>query len=162
MKQYKYVKDLMTSPAIYCENTTSIKDAINLMKEKNIGFLPIAKNNILIGIVTDRDILIRGVGIYKLNTKIEKVMTNGDIHFVHPTTPLEDAAKKMASSKIRRLVVLDDGKITGVITTKNLLKVPSLINYVTQTYFSNETLHNYSFYANSNPHDSVKADDFRL
>ena len=159
---HKYVKDLMTSPAIICEDSNTIKEAINLMKEKNIGFLPITRNNIIIGVVTDRDILIRGIGIYKMNTKINKVMTSGEIHFVDPSSSLIDAAKIMAKNKIRRLVVLKDGKVHGILTTKNLLKEPSLMPYIANTYIENKTLNNYSIYENSNPHDSLKASDYPL
>lgn len=156
------VNELMTKPAITCEYNTSIKEVISVMKEKNIGFIPITKKSILIGVVTDRDILIRGIGLYKLNAKIDKVMTNGNIFFVSPDTSLEDAAKIMGEKKIRRLVVLKDGLVTGVITTKNLLKEPSLIPYIAQTYMQNETLNEYVMYTNSNPHDSVKTSDFPL
>ena len=120
------------------------------------------KNNIIVGVVTDRDILMRGIGIYKLNTKIEKVMTNGDIFCVNPDTPLLDCAKTMAKHKIRRLVVLYDGYVKGVITTKNMLKEPSLIPYISQTYHTNETLDEYNMYINSNPHDSIKTSDYPL
>ena len=99
----KYVKDLMTKPAITVQYYSTVHEAIKIMREKNIGFIPIIKNNIIVGVVTDRDILIRGIGIYKLNTKIHKVMTSGEIHFVSPTTPLVDAAKIMSKNKIRRL-----------------------------------------------------------
>lgn len=160
--KYRYVKELMSNPAITCDYSTSIKNVIEIMKENNIGFIPITKSNIIIGVATDRDILIRGIGIYKLNSKISKVMTAGDIHFVSPETPLEDAAKIMADYKIRRLVVLNDGKVVGVITTKNMLKEPSLTHYIAQTYLSKENLNNYSMYVNSNPHDSIKASDYPL
>ena len=160
--KYKYVRELMTSPALGCESTTTIKEAISIMKENNIGFLPITKSNVIVGVVTDRDILIRGIGIYKLNSHINKVMTSGDIHFVSPNTHLKDAAELMAKHKVRRLVVLNDGKIVGVLTTKNLLKEPSLISYVIETYLPITTIPQYSMYMNSNPHDSVKAEDYPL
>ena len=160
--KYNYVKELMTSPAISIESSKTIKEAIEILKEKNIGFLPITKNNLIIGVVTDRDILIRGVGIYKLNTKIEKVMTSGDVYFTNPDANLEDAAKTMADHKIRRLVVLSDGIITGVLTTKNLLKEPSLFPYIIKTYLPQNTLDNYYMYENSNPHDSIKTSDYPL
>lgn len=160
--KYKYVKELMTAPAITCDENVSIKEVIKILKEKNIGFIPVTKGNILVGVVTDRDILIRGIGIYKLSSKINKVMTNGEIHFVSPTTLLIDAVKIMSANKIRRLVVLNDGKVEGVITTKNMLKDPSLLPYIIDTYNENTTLNAYSLYLNSNPHDSVKAEDYPL
>ena len=160
--KYNYVEELMTSPAITCEYTTPIKNAISIMKDNNIGFLPLTKKGILIGLVTDRDILIRGIGTYKLNTKIEKVMTNGNIWFVHPKTPLKEAAKIMAEQKIRRLVVINDGKVIGIITTKNMLNEESLIPFIAKTYLSNKHLPLYSKYTNHNPHDSIKVSDFPL
>ncbi len=160
--KYKYVKDLMTSPAITCEKSATIKQAIDLLKEKNIGFLPIVSNNIIVGVVTDRDILLRGIGIYKLNSKIDKVMTQGDIFFVSPETELIEAAKMMSDNKIRRLVVLNDGLVHGIITSKNILKEPSLLPYIAQTYLANSTIKEYSLFYNGNPQDSIKASDYPL
>lgn len=159
---YKYVEELMTSPAITIEDSITIKETIEVMKNNNIGFVPINRKNVIVGVVTDRDILIRGVGVYKLNSKINKVMTNGEIHFVSPGTPLIDAAKIMSKNKIRRLVVLNNGKPVGVLTTKNMLKEPTLIPYIVDTYLENKTLNAYSIYMNSNPHDSVKTSDYPL
>ena len=160
--KYNYVKELMTKKVISCETSATIKDAINLMKEYNIGFIPITKSNIIIGVVTDRDILIRSVGIYKSNTKIEKIMTNGEIHYVSPDTSLIEAGEKMATNKIRRLVVINDGKIVGILTSKDLLLEPSLLPYIVKTYLPKNHISEYSLYTNSNPHDSVKASDFPL
>jgi CBS domain-containing protein len=160
--KHQFVKDLMTTPAITCDYSTSIKDVISIMKQNNIGFVPITKSEIIVGVVTDRDILIRGIGIYKLNTKINKIMTAGEIHFTNPSTHLIDAAKIMSKNKIRRLVVLNDGKVEGVLTTKNLLKETSMATYIADTYLEDKTLSHYSIYSNSNPHDSLKASDYPL
>ncbi len=156
--KYEYVKDLMTSPAIYCDEETSISSVIDIFKSYNIGFLPITKSNILVGVVTDRDVLIRGIS----KNPIKDIMTSGEIEFVNPTTTLIEAATIMAKKKIRRLVVVDDGKVVGVLTTKNLLKEPSLLNYIVETYKNNDTLKEYAMYENSNPHDSIKTSDYPL
>lgn len=160
--EYKQVKELMTSPAITIEDSSTIKDAIEVMKNSNIGFLPITRNEIIVGVVTDRDILIRGVGTYKLSTKISKISTKGEIHFVDPSTSSIDAAKIMSENKIRRLVVLNDGKVVGVLTSKNLLQETNLLPYIVNTYTESHTLNPYNIYMNSNPHDSVKAADYPL
>lgn len=160
--KYKKVNELMTSPAITSESNTSIKDVIKLMREHNIGFIPVTKNNIIVGVITDRDILIRAIGIYKLNTKIEKIMTNGDIFCVNSDTSILECAKIMAKKKIRRLVVLKDGHVCGVITTKNMLGDQSLLPYIEETYINNETIREYNIYMNSNPHDSIKTSDYPL
>ena len=89
-------------------------------------------------------------------------MTSGEIHFVDPSSLLVDAAKIMSKNKIRRLVVLNDGKVEGVLTTKNMLKEPTLFPYIIDTYVKDKTLNEYSIYMNSNPHDSVKTADYPL
>jgi CBS domain-containing protein len=162
MMNYRNVKELMTTPAITCEDSCSIKTTIETMATKNIGFIPITKGGIIVGVVTDRDILLRSFQKCTLDSKISEVMTEGEMHFVSPSTSLVDAAKIMAKNKIRRLVVLNDGKVSGVLTTKNLLKEPSLLPYIIDTYLENSTLSNYAIYENSNPHDSVKTADFPL
>lgn len=158
----KTVKDLMTYPAITVEETTSIQNAIKIMKEKNIGFIPITKNNIITGVITDRDILIRAIGIHDIKNEISNIMTSDEVHFVSLTTPLIDAVTMMATHKIRRLVVLNDGKVVGVLTSKDLLNESHLIPFIIQTYNKNETLNGYEIYSNSNPHDSIKTSDYPL
>lgn len=158
----KKVEELMTSPAITIEDNVSIKEAIKVMETKKIGFLPVTKKNVIIGVVTDRDILIRGVGKYKLNAKIGNIITSGEIHFVAPGDKLEYAAKTMSKNKIRRLVVLNDGNVVGVLTSKNLLKEQALIPYIIDTYEESTILPNYQIYNNTNPHDSIKTPDYPL
>lgn len=154
----KNVKDFMTSPAIYCEEDTTIDTAISILKEHNIGFLPITKNNILTGVITDRDILLR----HGNHTKIGEIMSSTNLQFVSPSDPITEAAEMMANSKVRRLVVLNDGKVIGVLTSKSLLKEPSLINYIIKTYEKENTLNEYAIFDNSNPHDSIKVSDYPL
>lgn len=157
----KYVKDYMTTPVITVDSSTTISEAIKILKKYNIGFLPITKNNTIVGVVTDRDILVRAIGTYKLNSKIEKIMTD-EIEFVNPTTPLKEAAKTMSDKKIRRLVVINDGKPVGVLTSKNLIREQELLPYIISTYETAPTFKEYIIYSNSNPHDSIKASDYPL
>lgn len=127
------VKNVMSSPAICIDEKTTIKDAIDIMEKENLGFLPITKNDRLIGVVTDRDILLRSRE-YKKNAKISKIMTNDVLYTISSHSPLHDAGKIMGEYKVRRLVVVDDDTITGVITSKDLLRDDTLIPYVKKTY----------------------------
>ena len=56
------VKQVMSSPAICIDSKSTIDTATKLMKEKNLGFLPVTENDALVGVITDRDILLRGKG----------------------------------------------------------------------------------------------------
>ena len=129
------VKEVMSSPAICINSKSTIDDATKLMEEKNLGFLPVTENDVLVGVITDRDILLRGKG-RRPDTQINKIMTKNIIHLVNINDSLESAAQIMAAHKIRRLVVIEDDLIKGVITSKDLLYEESLIPYIKQTYLN--------------------------
>ena len=129
------VKEVMSSPAICINSKSTIDDATKLMEEKNLGFLPVTENDVLVGVITDRDILLRGKG-KRPDTQINKIMTKEIIHLVNINDSLESAAQIMAAHKIRRLVVIEDDLIKGVITSKDLLYEESLIPYIKQTYLN--------------------------
>ena len=129
------VKEIMSSPAICVNSKSTIDDATKLMEEKNLGFLPVTENDVLVGVITDRDILLRGKG-KRPDTQINKIMTKNIIHLVNINDSLESAAQIMAAHKIRRLVVIEDDLIKGVITSKDLLYEESLIPYIKQTYLN--------------------------
>ena len=129
------VKQVMSSPAICIDSKSTIDAATKLMEEKNLGFLPVTENDVLVGVITDRDILLRGKG-KRPDTQINKIMTKDIIHLVNINDPLESAAQIMAAHKIRRLVAIEDDLIKGVITSKDLLYEESLIPYIKQTYLN--------------------------
>ena len=129
------VKEVMSSPAICVNSKSTIDDATKLMEDKNLGFLPVTENDVLVGVITDRDILLRGKG-RRPDTQINKIMTKNIIHLVNINDSLESAAQIMAAHKIRRLVVIEDDLIKGVITSKDLLYEESLIPYIKQTYLN--------------------------
>lgn len=130
------VKNVMSTPAICVDEKTPIKEVIEIMEKEDVGFLPITKNDHLIGVITDRDILLRSKGI-KSNSKISKIMTKDVIYTITENATLEDAGKIMSDYKVRRLVVVNSDYIRGIITSKDLLKDESLIPYIKQTYASN-------------------------
>lgn len=127
------VKNVMSSPAICVDEKTTIKEVIDLMEKEDIGFVPITKNDHLIGVITDRDILLRSRG-HKSNTKISKIMTYENLYTIMENASLDEAGKIMSQYKIRRLVVVNSDYIQGVITSKDLLKDENMIPYIKQTY----------------------------
>ena len=129
------VKYVMTSPVICIDCKKTISDAIEIMKDKNIGFLPITKNDALVGVITDRDILLRGKD-KRATTQIEKIMTKDNIKTLEIDNTLEDAGRIMSTYKIRRLIVVEDNLIKGIITSKHLLYQNDLISYIKQTYLN--------------------------
>jgi len=127
------VKQIMTSPAICVDHKTPIEKVIDVMREEDLGFLPVTKNDILIGVVTDRDILLRKD---KYTKHIDEVMSKENIHTIDANSTLEEAARIMSAYKVRRLVVVSDNLIKGVITSKDLLYQDDLLPYIKQTYLN--------------------------
>jgi CBS domain-containing protein len=111
------LKEIMTKEVIAVSPDTTIFDAAQLMKDKNIGSIPICKDNLDVeGIVTDRDIVLRVVCAEKdpKTTKCREIMT--DKLIVGKTDmEVDSALDLMGDIQIRRLPVVEDGKLVGFV-----------------------------------------------
>ena len=105
------VKELMTRKVELVEPNLSLKEAAEKMKNKDIGALPVGENDRLVGMLTDRDIAIRGVANGKdaNQTKVRDCMTS-EINYCYEDQTLEEVGKLMMVKKIRRLPVLNKNK----------------------------------------------------
>ncbi len=126
------IRDIMEKNVITIEHDKSSLDAAKLLKEKDISFLVIVKDDAPIGIVTERDFVRKLVVDDKQASKIplSEIMSL-KFRSVESTTNIEDAVQKMLNNNIRRLIVLDDDKLAGVITQTDLtgfLRSKLLIN----------------------------------
>ncbi|UOQ93058.1 CBS domain-containing protein [Halobacillus shinanisalinarum] len=117
----KTVKDVMTSDVSVCQSNETLYDAASMMKQQNVGAVPIAdENGQLMGMVTDRDLVIRGyAGKSPDSTPIQQVMSD-HLYHVSPETSLEEASQLMAKHQVRRLPVVENGKLTGIISLGDL------------------------------------------
>jgi len=111
-------KDLMSvNPEVISPEMT-LQEAAKKMREQDFGFLPIGENDRLIGTITDRDIVIRGVAEGKdaNKTLVREVMTE-EIRYCFENDSIEIIADTMSKKQIRRLAVLNDNKrIVGVVS----------------------------------------------
>jgi CBS domain-containing protein len=98
-------------------------EVAKLMSEKEIGSVIVAENGKVLGIATERDLVRRVMAENKdsKTVKISEVMSSPVIS-ISPRENVAGAAKLMASKGVRRLVVLDDEKLVGIITTNDLTK----------------------------------------
>lgn len=111
-------KDVMTKKPEFLPPTATLKQAADFMRKIGCGFAPIGENDRLIGAITDRDIIIRGIAQGKdpNKTLVKEVMTTG-IQFCFEGDTLETVAEKMEALQIRRIVVLNkDKRLTGIIS----------------------------------------------
>ena len=96
------------------ESTCS--EAAALMKRQDCGSLPVVKDGRLVGIVTDRDIVVRGVagGKDPAHLAVSEIMTPGPTT-VSPDMKAEDASKLMSEKQVRRLPVVENGRLVGIL-----------------------------------------------
>ena len=93
------------------------------MKQEDCGSIPVVEGGHLVGIVTDRDIVVRGIaaGMDPKTQRVSKVMSAGPVT-VGPDEDVMDAEKKMADRQIRRLPVVESGKLVGIIVTAQIAR----------------------------------------
>ena len=118
------VRDIMEKNVITIDGTKNALDASVILKEKEISFLVILKEGKPEGIVSERDIVrkIAAENIKSSQIQLEKIMSK-NFKWVEPETEVEHAVQKMLNNNIRRLIVLEDEKLAGVITQTNLAEV---------------------------------------
>ena len=126
------VRDIMQKNVITIESVKKAHDAAIILKEREISFLVVVKEGKPIGIVSERDIVRKIVADNNdaQTTQLEIVMSK-NFKWVEPNASIESAVQKMLNSNIRRLVVLENENLVGVITQTDLtefLRSKILIN----------------------------------
>ena len=112
------IKEVMTSEVECVRPETTLQEAAAKMKSLNVGPLPVCEGDKPVGIVTDRDIVIRAIaeGCDPRTTAIRDVMTK-DVVTVQETDDVKDAARLMKDRQIRRVVVVGgDKKVVGIVS----------------------------------------------
>ena len=109
------VRDVMTqNPRTVAPNDT-IQRAATVMKEVDTGFVPIVENGRVVGVVTDRDIVIRAVAAGSYDKPVSAIATR-DLVFVAPDDSLRDAEKLMSERRIRRIAVIENDLLVGIVS----------------------------------------------
>jgi CBS domain-containing protein len=111
------VRDVMTRDVEVARPGDSVRDVAQLMAEIDTGVAPICDGRKVLGVVTDRDIVLRVVAKgLSLDTPATEIMT-GPPEYVLETDDLDEASDKMARLQVRRLVVLDsDRQLCGILS----------------------------------------------
>ena len=128
------VKDAMTREVVSVDESASIKEAVDIMNELQIGSLIVLEKGRAKGIVTERDFLRRSIGEAKdvMNTKVKEIMTT-PLVVVTPNTDLEEAVKLMFQKKIKKLAVVDANKLVGIVTLTDIARFqPQMIRMLKQ------------------------------
>jgi len=115
------IRDIMEKNVVTIEDDKTALDAAHLISEKDVSFLVIMKNNIPIGVLSESDFVKRlAADDKKASEVIVSDIMSSNFRWVEPETEIEDAIQKMLNNNIRRLVILDNNKLAGVITQTDL------------------------------------------
>ena len=115
------IRDLMTSNVETVGPDHTAKDAAAFMLSADTGSIPVYENDKVIGMITDRDIAVRGVAVGKgPNCRVRDLMTN-DVICARDTDDAHEIAHKMGQAQVRRLPVLDaSDKLVGMVSLGDL------------------------------------------
>ena len=135
----KSVRDAMTEDPRSIGASASVVEAARLMREEHIGSLPIADDEQLLGVITDRDITTRVVAeAANLEmTSVEDVYSRDPVS-VEPDKDLEEALELMARHQVRRLPVVENGRLVGIVAqadialTENETKTGALVEAISK------------------------------
>jgi len=115
------VKDIMTKALISVDSSTTVFQVAKMMEQGGIGAMIVKKDNIPTGIITDRDFAIKiAVNKFPLDTPVHKVASY-PLQTINSNESILAAADLMSSKKIRKLAVIEDSKVTGIITSTDLV-----------------------------------------
>ncbi len=136
------VKDVMTKEIVAVLPQDSVIEVAVLMYENDIGSVPVISDNQLQGIITDRDIVIRCIAKGKSadKTKVSDVMTTG-VSFLTPEQSVHDAVSMMAAEKVRRLPVVKNGNIDGIVSLADIARLhsgPEIANAISEISIPND------------------------
>ena len=109
------VRDVMTSNPRTVSPNDGIQVAARIMKEEDTGVVPIVENGRAVGIVTDRDIVIRAVAEGGVDRPVRDIATR-DVVCVRPDDSTREAERIMSQHQIRRLPVVEDDRLVGIVS----------------------------------------------
>lgn len=111
------IRDIMTTEVSTAEPDTTLEEIATIMKEEDVGAVPVIDGDELIGIVTDRDIVLRCIAEGKDASEVhaEDILTD-DLHTISPEDDVQEASRIMAERQIRRLPVVEQGTLIGMVS----------------------------------------------
>lgn len=121
------VKDIMTTNIATLSSDDSIEKAAQMMKQYDVGSIPVCNNREIVGIVTDRDITLRSVaaGQDSKQQKVREVMTLNPA-VGNPEMNVHDVTRIMSEQQIRRLPIVEDNNIVGIVALGDISLEPIL------------------------------------
>jgi CBS domain-containing protein len=117
------VREAMAKSVSTAQKSSKIVEVARKMKQEDAGFMPIVEGGKLVGVITDRDIVVRCIaeGHNPEQETVEHCMSQQAVT-ISPEDEIQQAAQKMEQSEIRRLAVTENGQLVGVLSHGNLVQ----------------------------------------
>ncbi len=116
------VKDIMTKAVISTDVTTTLSDVAKIMEDSEVGAIVVTENDTPVGIVTDRDFAIKVVAhAYHPTTPVSRIMSS-PLYSISPDESVRMIADFMYTRGIRKLPVIDNDKVIGIVTATDLVR----------------------------------------
>ncbi|MEI2464790.1 CBS domain-containing protein [Niallia taxi] len=118
------VKEIMTTDVKVCQPHDAIVEAAKIMRDVNVGIVPVCEGKKVIGMITDRDIVIQAIADGKDGNSVHchEVMTT-DVTTCTPDMDIHECANIMSEQQIRRLPVVENGELVGICAIGDLARV---------------------------------------
>ncbi len=121
--------ELMTKSPRTCEPDHDLLCAIRIMKEEDTGIVPVTKGNgqaRVVGVVTDRDIALQlgSRDVRPSEVKVGDVMST-EVVSARPDADVSEVSRKMQEAQVRRVLIVEDGSLVGIISTADLARASS-------------------------------------
>ena len=122
IQQKTWVKQIMNNSVVSVDSSVTATDAAKMMEDTDVGAIVVLDNNMPVGIVTDRDFAIKvAAHSYPVDTPVRRIMSSPLIS-IDPDSDLWVASDLMSTRNVRKLPVIDDDKVVGIITSSDLVK----------------------------------------
>lgn len=111
------VRDIMTHDVATATPDTTLEEIAGLMRDEDTGAIPVVDEDELVGIITDRDIVIRCLAEGKKPSEVQaQEILSQELEVIEPESDVEEAARMMARRQIRRLPVVKNGRLVGMVS----------------------------------------------
>lgn len=119
-KNDRHIRDIMTADPVCVSEGDSIREVARIMAREDTGVVPVVDGKKIIGMITDRDIVVRLVADGgQLNRPVSEIVT-GDVVCASPDMSTHEAANLMSEHQVRRLPVVENDRIVGIVSLGDL------------------------------------------
>jgi CBS domain-containing protein len=113
------IRDVMTSNPRTVSPEDTIQNAARIMRDEDTGVVPVVENGRAVGVVTDRDIVVRAVADGQLDRPVRDIVS-GDVITARPDMSTKEAAQLMSDHQVRRLPVVENERLVGIVSIGDL------------------------------------------